>query len=367
MRRLLFLALLACGLHAPTSGAAPRAGTFAWNYKNRPVVAPLQGYEYVAVSPRGILAPGVADSLRAFGTSALVWMQPALAATKGVPVSGADYPFDSAALELAQRRHALLRNTKDKPVELFPGKTYGALVLDYRDSAFVDEYAALIATTFRGKAAGFLLDYGCGDLSWAHLGADASVWPSWRSGFIRLCGRLRALGMLVIVQCDQYPDDLVPVSDGAFFEQAGMSLNPLQKVWDNVTAHPDRRMFVRVEELDARKRRAFATLSLMTGARFNWSDLRGDYGGGSKDNHRDFEHFEMNMGGATGSIDTLAAGVYKASFAHGIAVLNVSTKPYDYDLTDMVRIRIKPNDGLVAEARSWEIITNEGRTIRPSN
>jgi hypothetical protein len=83
------------------------------------------------------------------------------------------------------------------------------------------EYAALIASSFRGKAVGVLLDYGCGDHSWAHLGVDAAVWPAWRRGFIRLCERLRALGLLVIVQCDKYPDDLVPVTDGAFYEQAG--------------------------------------------------------------------------------------------------------------------------------------------------
>ena len=130
MRRLFLLSVLACGLYAPTSGAAPRAGTFAWDYRNRPVVAPLEGYEYVVVSPRGILASGVADSLAAFGAGALVWMQPVVAATKGVPVSGADYPFDSAALELVQRHDALLHKSNGKPVELFPGKKYGGLVLE---------------------------------------------------------------------------------------------------------------------------------------------------------------------------------------------------------------------------------------------
>lgn len=358
---LLLLGALAAGPLAAAPTAAPRAGTFAWNYKNRPVVAPLAGYEYVAVSPRGILAPGVADSLSAFGASALVWLQPALAATKGVPVSGPEYPFDTAALALVERHHSLLRKANGKLVDLFHGKTYGALILDYRDSAFVDEYAALIASTFRGKANGVLLDYGCGDISWANLGVDDSVWPAWRQGFIRLCERLRAQDLLVIVQCDQYPDDLVPVSDGAFYEQAGMSLNPLRKVWDNTVAHPDRRMIVRVEGMDRQTRRAFATLSLMTGALFNWCDLRGDYGGGSKDNRRDFEHFELNVGPAVGTTDTLATDVYERSFAHGIAVLNMSAKPYVYRMTDASRITIQPNDGLVVEVRSTGHFTNAGR------
>ena len=203
--RIVLLGVLIGGMIAAGAGAAPRAGTFAWNYKNRPVVAPLAGYEYVAVSPRGILAPGVADSLEAFGANALVWMQPVLAATRGVPVSGPDYPFDSAVLDLVQRHDALLEKPNGKPVQLFPWKTYGALVLDYRDSAFVDDYAALIASTFRGKARGILQDYGCGDHSWANLGVDESVWPAWRRGFIRLCERLRAQGLLVIVQCHKYP------------------------------------------------------------------------------------------------------------------------------------------------------------------
>jgi len=364
VRRLFLLSVLACGLYAPSSGAAPRAGTFAWDYKNRPVVAPLEGYEYVTLSPRGVLAPDIADSLAAFDAGALVWMQPVVAATKGVPVSGADYPFDSAALELVQRHDALLLKAGGKPVELFPGKKYGGLVLDYRDSAFVDEYAALIASTFRGKARGILLDYGCGDLSWIGLGVDKAVWPAWRQGFIRLCERLRAHDLLVIVQCDKYPADLVPVTDGAFYEQAGMSLNPLRKVWENVVAHPDRRMFVRVEGLDRQTRRAFATLSLMTGANFNWSDLRGDYGGGTRENRRDFEHFELNMGRVS-AIDTLATDVYKASFGNGIAVLNASARPYVYQLTDRARITIPANDGLVVEVRashqSSVMVTNEGK------
>jgi hypothetical protein len=352
-------------LFAAAASAAPRPGTFAWNYANRPVVAPLAGYEYVAVSPRGILAPGVADSLRAFGAGALVWVQPALAATKGVPVSGPEYPFDSAALELVKRHDALLKKPDGKPVPLSPRKTYGALVLDFRDSAFVDAYAALITSTLGGKARGVLLDYGCGDLSWAHLGVDESVWPAWRQGFIRLCERLRAAGLLVFVQCDRYPDDLAAVSDGAFFEQAGMSLNPLAKVWANTVAHPDRRMIVRVEGLTPRTRRAFATLSLMTGALFNWCDLRGDYGGGSKENRRDFEHFEMSVGPSGGTVDTLATDVYRRRFEHSIAVLNMSARPYVYQLTDMQRITIQANDGLVVEVRtdrrSTTFISNVGK------
>ena len=278
---------------------------------------------------------------------------------------GTGLPFDSTALALVERHDALLHKPNGKPVPLFPGKTYGALVLDYRDTSFVDEYAALIASTFRGKAKGVLLDYGCGDISWAHLGVDDAVWPAWRRRFIRLCDRLRAQDLLVIVQCDQYPDDLVPVTDGAFYEQAGMSLNPLRKVWANTIAHPDRRMIVRVEGLSPGTRRAFATLSLMTGALFNWCDLRGDYGGGSKDNRRDFEHFELNVGPATGTMDTLATDVYKRSFAHGIAVLNLSDKPYAYRLTDTSRITIKANDGLVVEVRtdrrSTTFISNAGK------
>jgi hypothetical protein len=356
------LLLLTCG----SSTAAPRIVTFDWNYKNRPVVAPYAGYEYVVVSTRGILAPGVADSLKAFGAGALVWMQPGIAVTNGVPVSGRDYPWDSAALDLVKRRGALLRKGNGQLVELFPRVTHGAQVLDFRDSVFVDEYAALIASTFRGKAVGILQDYGCGDIAWAELGVERSVWPAWRRGFIRLCDRLRALGFLVIIQCDKYPKDLVPVSDGAFYEQAGMSLNPLTKVWSNTVVQPERRMFVRLENLVPQKRRAFATLSLLAGACFNWSDLRGDYGGGTKETYRDFEHFDMNVGPATGPIVTLAPGVYSRPFERGAAVLNASGRTYVYKLTSTVQFRIPPEDGLVIQtrdeaARTIRRITNEGK------
>ena len=53
--------------------------------------------------------------------------------------------------------------------------------------------------------------------------------------------------------------------------------------------------------------------------------------------------------------------MYKRSFAHGIAVLNVSARPYVYRLTDMSRITIKPNDGLVVEVRPTGFFTNVGK------
>lgn len=349
--------------------SAPRAGTFAWNYKNRPVVAPYAGYEYVVISSRGVLAPGVVDSLRAFGATPLVWLQPTLAVVGGQPIQGPDYPWDTAVLELAQRRGAVLKTADGRPADLFPpsGSGYDAWLLDYRDSAFVDELGDLILERLvAGRCGGVLWDYGCGDVSWnPAIGIDAATWADWRRGFVRLADRVRR-GGLSLTQCDQYPADVVPATDGVFYEQAGMSLNPLQKVWRNVTAHPDRRALVRVEELVAQKRRAFATLSLLTGARFNWSDLRGDYGGGTKESVPDFEHFVLSIGATAGAIQTRSAGVYARNFTRGIAVLNTSTAPHTYWLTSTVKVVIQPGDGLVMQTRDErgryiKRITNEGR------
>lgn len=365
--------LIAASLILSTESlAAPRIGTFAWNYKNRPVVAPYNGYELVAVSARAIVAPGIVDSLRSFGALPIVWLQPTVAIAGGAPLEGPDYPWDSAVLELVTRRNAILRTPDGRPADLFPpsGSGYEAWLLDYRDSAFVDEFAALIVSRLMsGKAAGVLWDYGCGDVSWNQaIGVDGATWLAWRRGFVRLVAAVRALrgGGLSIVQCDQYPADLVPVTDGVFYEQAGMSLNPLAKVWANVNRNPGRWTLVRVEELAAQKRRAFATLSLVTGSRFNWSDVRGDYGGGTMQNFPDLEHFGLSVGPTSGPIVTKAPGVYARAFTRGVAVLNTSAAPYVYALTSAVRYTVQPGDGLVMQTRDErgryiKRLTNEGR------
>jgi len=360
----LVLGVLLGALFSIASNASPRTGTFLWNYKNRPVVGPLSGYEYVAVSPRAILIQSVADSLSLIGAHALVWLQPAIATTNGVPVSGPDFPWDTAALDLVTRYNAILKKVDGTPAVLWPG-VYGSTMIDYRDSAFVDAYAQLILDKFRGRSAGVLWDYGCGDVSWANLGVDPAIWPAWRAGFRRLIQATRA-GGLSIIQCDQYPEDLVPVSDGIRYEQAGMSLNPLGKVWKNVTAHPDKIAFVGVEELVPLKRRAFASLSLLTGSRFNWSDLRGDYGGGTKESYRDPEHFELDLGATAGALRNRGGGVWARNFKRGFVVLNMGTTPHAYYLTSTTKLVVQPGDGLVCQTRDTAgryitRITNAGR------
>ncbi len=362
------LILLGLALLQSVGLAAPRIGTFAWNYKNRPVVAPYNGFEYVAVSPRALLQPAIVDSLRSFGATPIVWLQPTLAIAGGAPLVGPDYPWDTAVVELATRRNALLRSSSGAPVDLFPGPGYDAWILDYRDTAFVDEFAALIVNTFGGKAAGVFWDYGCGDVSWASLDVDPAVWPAWRSGFRRLVDRVRTpqLGLLGILQCDQWPADLVATSDGAFFEQCGMSLNPLPKVWTNANRYPGKWTFVRVEELVPQKRRAFAALAYLTDARFNLSDLRGDYGGGTKETVKDYEHFTLSIGASVGPPVEVAPRVWRRTFTRGLVILNLSASTYVYSASKNQSWKIAPNDGFVLQNRDelgrWITIkTNAGR------
>lgn len=351
-----FLLGIAFGLVAAAFAHAEpvRPGTFAWSYKNRPTVAPLAGYEYVVVSGRGILAPGVADSLRAAGAIPLVWLQPVVAVVDGVPIEGPDYPWDSALLELARARGGILRDPAGAPVDLFPGGKYSAWVLDLRDSTFVDELAALLVSRLLGvRAGGVLHDYGCGDLSWANLpGVDPAIWPAWRAGFVRLLEALRAArgGGIQIAQCDQWTD-LAPHEDGAFFEQAGMSLNPPAKVWASANRYPGKWIFIRDEDLGAQRRRLFAAIAYLTGARFNQCDLRGDFGGGTKANAKDLEHFGMSLGASSGPWFQKAPGVYERLFARGVVLANLSSFPYVYALTSSVRYTILSSDGLTMQTR----------------
>jgi hypothetical protein len=334
--------------------AEVRVGTYGWNYKNVPTVAPFEGYEFVALSPRGILAPGVLDSLRAFGASPMILLQPFVAVSNGAILTGTDYPWDTAVAALAQEHNAILRAPDGSYVDQFPGDRWDAWILDYRDTAFVDEFAALIVQTFGGKAFGILWDYGCGDLSWENLsGVDPTIWPAWRRGFARLVARVRAgrgIG-IHITQCDQWPGELASSFDGLHMEQAGMSLNPPVKVWANATRYPGRWNLIRQEDTYPQRRRLFAAIARLTDARFNQCDLRGDFGGGSEQNLRDFEHFGMDLGTSTNNWWARAPGVYQRMFSRGVVLANLSSAPYVYQLSKTVSYTIQPSDGLTIQTR----------------
>lgn len=357
MKRLVVTIMLGLGL-AGAAHAAPRIGTFGWTYKNGPTVAPFEGYEYVVLSARGLLQPGKVDSLRAFGATPLVWLQPDIAVSGGVPISGAaQYPWDSGVLELVTFRDALLKTIDGQPVQLFPGNPSSPWLLDFRDTVFVDDYARLTNQAL-AKAGGFVHDYGCGDIGWARLpGVDPSIWPAWRRGYIRWVSKLHGIQIL---QCDnQWQADLTPVADGFYSEQCGMSINPAAKVWANATRYPQKWNLIRVEELNYQKRRLFAGIARIAEARFNWCDLRGDYGGGSNQNFKPMEYFVMDLGPSDGAWWSPTPGVYQRLFTRGVVLVNLSASSYVYRLSKNVSYTIQPQDGITMQTRG-----TDGRFIR---
>ena len=362
-------AALALVLFAGSAGAQVRLGTFGWNEKNRPAVAPFAGYEYVYLAPRGALSPGAADSLRSFGATPLVLLQPTLAVSGGAPLTGPDYPWDTALAGLTARHGALLRGPDGAPIDLFPGDRWDAWVLDYRDSAFVDSLAALIVGTFMPKSGGIVWDYGCGDLSWAALpGADPAIWPAWRRGFARLVARVRAArgGGLQIAQCDQWPGELAPGFDGILLEQAGWSLNPAAKGWATATRFPNRWILIRQEDQVASRRRLFAAIAYLTGARFNQCNLQGDFGGGTDQNFHDLEHWGLDIGVSGGPWFERAPGIYQRMFSRGLVIANVSGSMLVYPYNKATTFIIPRGDGLVlqnrdARGRFIHAVTDYGR------
>lgn len=354
---------------AVTAHGDVRTGTYAWDYHNAPYVGRYAGYEFVALSTRGALARGAADSVHAAGGKVLMQWQPVVAVSNGIALEGAQYPWDTALHELARRRGAILTDSTGGFVDLFPGDRWDAWVLDMRDTAFVDELAQLMTTMYRGRVNGTLFDYGCGDLGWAALPhLNPGIWPAWRQGFRRLVGAVRQAkgGWLSILQCDKWPVGFEEVADGLYLEKAGWSLNPPAKVWASATRFPNRWVLIRVEDLVASRRRLFAGMALLADARFNWSDLRGDSGAGSDFQPRDPEHFELSIGAAPGSWFTKAPGVLERVFTRGLVIVNLSPAPYVYQVSQTRSYTIQPNDALTIQTRDaagrWIVwLTDAGR------
>ena len=71
----LMIVLVTC---EPDAHAATR-GTFAYDYRNAPALAPLEGFETVVLAARAT-TPARVDSVHAWGGTVLALVQPTLAA-----------------------------------------------------------------------------------------------------------------------------------------------------------------------------------------------------------------------------------------------------------------------------------------------
>jgi hypothetical protein len=332
-------------------------GTFAWDYRNRPIAAPLLGYETVALSPRA-LDSAAADSLRAAGTRIWVWIQPVWVSWHGQPVR--DYAWDRGVVGLAERFGATLRDSTGRRATLGPEGPDAAPILDFAVPGFADTLAAYV-TEACARADGVLLDYGCGSVALLAPGTRSAKREPWHRGWLAFIEgmRQRRPAWRVVAQCDRMARGLDAGVDGLFLEKAGMSLNPETKVWDTLLAavRADPRegaagFVVRLEDRNAHRRRFFAGLALATGAAFNACDLRGDFGGGTRDrSDRDPEHFELDLGPATAPPRIVSGDLIERRFARGFVVVHRGKAAVRHACPDGVTRTLAVNDAVVAQTR----------------
>lgn len=351
------------------ASGAPVRGTHAYDYRNHPVVADLRDREFVILSARGLLAAGRADSLRDAGVKPLFLLQPNQAFSDGVAIGSRPgdertFPWDTATWKLARTHEALLPDSTGGFLDMFGGGRWSSMVLDFRNRPFGRAYAALLVSTFP-KAAGVVLDYGCGDLGWMELRTPHATWPPWRKGWIAFLREVRRLrpDWILVSQCDQWKRDL-PV-DAVLLERVGSALNPPQKSFATARAlaQGGRRVLLRQEWPEPRTRRLFAGLALMFGGAF---DQCADPNQVPPVHERDVEHFGLSVGTPAGELRERSAGVWQRAMTRGMVIVNLSAAPAIYVHGGKTRFAIPAGDALVlqdrdAAGRPMPLASNAGR------
>ncbi|MGH7725956.1 MAG: hypothetical protein ACREOU_11070 [Candidatus Eiseniibacteriota bacterium] len=367
------LACGACGAGAPGVLAAIRPGTFAWDFRNRPVVAPLEGFERVLLSPRAF-DQAAFDTLLAQGTHVLVWTQPVWASWDGRPVTA--FPYDRDLLALAERKNATLTDTLGRRMTLLGPGPHASYLLDFRVEGVAEALAEIVTRHFP-RAHGVVLDYGCGTLDWNTPGLPASEWARWKRGWFAYVAALKSRrpDWQIITQCDRWPVPAPPsttalAADGIFLEHAGWTLNPADKVWETLKRGTPRANLLRQEDAVPQRRRLFAAIALLTGAAFNQCEVATNALGQAYPAHfRNVEHFELDLGSPLGAWKARSKAVYERRFERGFVLANLGPTPFRESRAEAGgkrAITIAAGDGLVAQTRdaqgqaiAWR--TNEGR------
>ncbi|MEO6463796.1 MAG: hypothetical protein ABIP29_12050 [Candidatus Eisenbacteria bacterium] len=356
--RLVLVLALALALLTPPASAAPVHGSFAYDYRNTPTVAPLLDRELVILSARGYFAPGRVDSLHAAGVKPYVIVQPNQAwRLRGVAIGAAPgddrtFPWDTATYRLARRHDAILRDSTGISIDMFGGVSWSSMVLDFGNREFAREYAALLVATFP-RAAGVLLDYGC---PWIPVALPD--WASWRAGWIGMLEevRRRRPDLALISQCDQWTRDL-PV-DGILLERVGSALNPPARSFATARAlrAAGKRVFFRQESTDAGTRRFFAGTALVFDGAF---DQCADPNQVPPLHRRNVEHFELAGGPAAGDAWESSPGIWQRMTKRGLVIVNASARPHTYRDNATTAFVIPAGDALLIQYRD-----HRGRLIK---
>jgi hypothetical protein len=346
---------------------ALHAGSAAQDWRNAPEVAPLTGFDYVVLSPRAQAAGGPvggggqAEQLIASGSKVLFTVFPVFFWYEGQPLPEGDW--DRIVNDLAVRHDAILKRADGE------WATTAALadgfVLDFRNHAFVVEYASLVAS-FMAAGQGILEHGACSSMSWdpeLQFLSEAD-WAAWSEGFHAYFLQLAALrpDWQLVAVCDRWGSWTAETYDGLFFEHIGSSLNPVgKKVYDELAKAGTRNIVALYDPIYPARRRGAAVMSIL------WDALFLD--GREATVEKNPEHFELGYGDFPEPPVELAPQIWAREGTHGFVVGNFSTAPYSY--TDPIEGRtftIAGDDGLAVQWADLdtgeplaEWLTNEGR------
>ena len=334
------LVLLPVAARAAEEKRSIHRGTIALDYRNDPDIASLEGYEYVALSPR---ATDAVQTLFRSGSKILYWMQPFVCTWQGAAPSPAY--FQGAVHRLAEKHDAYLEAAPGRRAEIYGDDISDCWVLDFRNREFALALAELVLDRFSGSK-GILFDYGCADLSWESsiTEVDASVWSEWAEGYRDFREQIRREkpDWLLLCQCDRWTGWLPDVCNGLVLEKVGWSLNPFPKVWETVREVPSTNVLLYYEgdEPNPQSRRVAAAIAYLTDNLFAYRHATTGMP------RRDPEHFEIRLGRFEEPLSEVRTNVYRRQAEFGFVLLNLSDKPYSFGEESLA-----PGDAVIRQTR----------------
>ena len=344
---LVLAALSGAALHPATAAEAVAPGSVAFDYRNRPDLEHLSGFETVVLSPR---APEAAAAVHEQGAVVLVWLQPFLCSWRGQPPAPGTLLGDAYAL--AEAHGAWLREADGTPATVRDADVSDCRVYDFGNAAFVESLAVLVTARLE-HADGVLLDYGCPSLGWepSLAAVDAALWEGWSAGHLQYMDALRRHRpeWRLLCQCQRWGEQLPLACDGLVLEKVGWSLNPFRQVLEQAAAQPSKRSVLMIADAlgheDPVRRRVAAALALLLDYDFSYrvEDAFGPHAS------RDPEHFELTLGDWSGPRREVRTGVFVREAAFGFTVVNLSAEPYQRGAET-----IPPGDALTAQTHDPE-------------
>lgn len=307
-----------------------RPGTVAFDYRNSPDVAPLEGYEIVVLSHR---APQAAlDTVRSWGGKPYTWLQPFVSTWQGEAVTG--WPIDAAMWSLTSAWDGLARDDNGKALEV--PYVEGCYLLDFTNLFF----AAMLSSTLAqhlGRFDGINFDYGGENLAWMWPWEVKPLewWKRWGYGY-----REYKRGLQTLQPHLRLLNGNLSTNAPVTLEGVG-AFQGLVNYWQAIEqckARPGSVIFCQTNL--ERDRRIIASIALLTDCGFRWwADRSAPWA-----NPHAPEFWGIELGKPLRAVEELTRNRFIRYFEKGLVALNLSAT--NWTLPDF-RV-VKPIDALVS-------------------